>query len=151
MTFCSCAVYVKLQHNTATDCLKCLSLLGEKDFSSKSTHPWRVSSIPSPGSRQASPGNVLTYFQHSKCVYVCLQPNREWISEELLNGTCVLIAEWFESLCCYFHASLQGALWWSRVRAVYSKSTNHLVSVVIQIILKKSTRSMQNKFNIVSK
>lgn len=36
--------------------------------------------------------HVLTYFQHSKCVCVCLQPNWEQISEELLNGTYKLIA-----------------------------------------------------------
>lgn len=50
--------------------------------------------------------HVLTYFQHSECVCVCLQPNWEQISEELLNGTYKLIAKWLKSLGCYLSVSL---------------------------------------------
>lgn len=45
--------------------------------------------------------HVLAYFQHSESVCVCLQPNREQISKEALNGTYKLIAKSLKSLSCY--------------------------------------------------
>jgi len=77
--------------------------------------------------------HALTYFQHSKCVCVCLQSNWEQISEALLNGTCKLTAKWLKSLCCYLSVSLWEALCQSSIRAVYPLPTNHLAPVVIQI------------------
>lgn len=72
--------------------------------------------------------HVLAYFQHSKCVCVCLQPNWEQISEELLNGTYKLIAKWLKSLGCYLSASLWEALCHNSERAVSLLPTNHLSS-----------------------
>lgn len=72
--------------------------------------------------------HVLTYFQHSKCVCVCLQPNWEQISEELLNGTYKLIAKWLKSLGCYLSVSLWEALCHNSERAVSLLPTNHLSS-----------------------
>lgn len=60
----------------------------------------------------------LTYFQPSECVCVCLQPNREQISEEPLNGTYKLIAKWLKSLGCYLSVSLEEALCHSSMRPV---------------------------------
>lgn len=67
--------------------------------------------------------HVLTYFQHSKCVCVCLQPNWEQISEELLNGTYKLIAKWLKSLGCYLSVSLWEALCHNRAPVVIQSFT----------------------------
>ena len=76
--------------------------------------------------------HVLTYSQQSERVCVCLQPNREQISEEPLNGTYKLIAKWLKSLDCYLSVSLQEALCHSSMRPVSLLPTNHLVPVAIQ-------------------
>lgn len=71
--------------------------------------------------------HVLTYFQHSECV--CLQPNRQQISEEPLNGTYKLIAKWLKSLGCYLSVSLREALCHSSTGPISLLPTNHSVSV----------------------
>lgn len=75
--------------------------------------------------------HVLTYSQQSE--RVCLQPNREQISEEPLNGTYKLITKWLKCLDCYLSASLQEALCHSSMRPVSLLPTNQLVPVAIQI------------------
>lgn len=85
--------------------------------------------------------HVLTYFQQSERVCVCLQPNREQISEEFLNGTYKLMAKWLKSLACYLGVSLQEALCHSSMRPISLPPTNHLVPVAILISIAISQRT----------
>ena len=82
--------------------------------------------------------HVFTYFQQSE--RVCLQPNREQISEEPLNGTYKLIAKWLKSLNCYLSESLRGALCRSSMKPVPLLPTNHLVPEAIHIFIATSQR-----------
>lgn len=81
---------------------------------------------------------VFTYFQQSE--HVCLQPNREQISEEPLNGTYKLIAKWLKSLNCYLSASLREALCYSSMKPVSLLPTNHLVPEAIHIFIATAQR-----------
>lgn len=85
--------------------------------------------------------HVLTYFQHSECV--CLQPNREQISEEPLNGTYKLIAKWLKSLGCYLSVSLQEALCHSSTGPVSPLPTNHSVPVQFRLFLLQRKKNTQ--------
>lgn len=71
--------------------------------------------------------HVLTNSQQSERVCVCLQPKREQISQEPLNGTYKLIAKWLKSLDCYLSVSRQEALCHGSMRPASPLLRNHLV------------------------